>query len=212
MKTLCLVILTMMALPALAVEQIYVEAVLGNKVMLMLDGKRRTLAVGQTSQEGIKLISANNDEVVLELNGKQQAYSLGSAITTSYTRRVTVEEKVFADKRGMFEAIGTINGQPVDFLIDTGATLIAMNRKQAKQLGIRYRLDGKPAGASTASGFVKGYQVKLKTVTLGKIKRHNVDAMVIDGDHPGPILLGMSFLGELKVEKAGGELKVIQHR
>jgi len=49
-------------------------------------------------------------------------------------------------------------------------------------------------------------------VTLGKIKLNNVEAMVIDGNHPGPILLGMSFLGSLKVEKSGNTLKIKQRK
>ena len=212
MKAQSFIVLVLFMLPAQAVEQIYVEAIFGNKVMLMVDGNRRTLAIGQTSREGVEVISVNNDAVVLEVNGKAQSYTLGSAISTNFTKRESIEEKVFADKRGMFETVGTINGQTVEFLVDTGATLIAMNKKQAKQLGIRYRLDGKPTGASTASGFVKGYKVKLKSVSLGRIKRANVDAMVIDGVHPGPILLGMSFLSDLKVEKAGNTLTVIQTR
>ena len=53
---------------------------------------------------------------------------------------------------------------------------------------------------------MKAYSVHLKSVSLGKIKRRNIKAMVIDGEHPGPILLGMSFLGDLKVEKAGNTL------
>jgi aspartyl protease family protein len=57
---------------------------------------------------------------------------------------------------------------------------------------------------------VKGYRVRLKSVSLGRIKQRDVDAMVIDGDHPGPILLGMSFLGNLKVEKSGGIMSIRQ--
>ena len=89
------------------------------------------------------------------------------------------------------------------FLVDTGATSIAMNTSQAKRLGIRYRLKGKKSTVSTASGFVKAYGVSLNTVSLGSIKQRNVRAVVIDGKHPGPILLGMTFLSNLKVDTKG---------
>ena len=58
----------------------------------------------------------------------------------------------------MFLRNGTINGRSVKFLVDTGATSVAMNSSQAKRLGIRYRLEGKPSTVSTASGFVKAYE------------------------------------------------------
>ncbi|MDH5711451.1 MAG: TIGR02281 family clan AA aspartic protease, partial [Gammaproteobacteria bacterium] len=113
---------------------------------------------------------------------------------------------VFADDRGMFMSVGSINGQTVQFLVDTGATSIAMNATQAKRLGVRYELDGEKSTASTASGFVTAYRVRLKSVSLGKIRKRNIEAMVIDGQHPGPILLGMTFLGGLQVEKTGNTL------
>lgn len=195
-----------------AVEQIAVQALFGNKAMLMIDGERVTLATGQTSPHGVKLVAVDTNQALLEIDGVQKAYQPGSAVSLSFTKRDAVAETVYADERGMFESVGTINGQTVRFLVDTGATLIAMNKKQAKHLGIRYRMEGKPTSASTASGYVRGYKVKLRSVTLGKIKRTNVDAMVINGAHPGPILLGMSFLADLKVEKAGNALTVRQSK
>lgn len=142
----------------------------------------------------------------MEIDGNQENYTLGSSISLNFAEAKSVQERVYADDRGMFMSVGSINGQSVRFLLDTGATSVAMNTTQAKRLGVRYAIDGKPMTVSTASGFVKGYQVRLKSVSLGKIKRRNVEAMVIDGQHPGPILLGMTFLGGLKVEKAGNML------
>lgn len=197
---------------AVAVEQISVQALLGKKAVLLIDGERHVLSEGQSGPDGIKVISVDPERAVLEVDGERASYTLGSSVSLSFTERKTVSETLFADDRGMYSTIGTINGQPVDFLVDTGATLIAMNRAQAKQLGLRYRIEGEPAGASTASGFVKGYKIRLRSVTVGRIKRTNVEAMVIDGTHPGPILLGMSFLGALKVEKSGNSLTVIQSR
>ena len=121
----------------------------------------------------------------------------------NYAEPENIEERIFADDRGMFIRSGTINGRSVDFLVDTGATSIAMNASQAKWLGIRYRLKGKESTVSTASGFVKAYEVNLNTVSLGSIKQKNVRAVVIEGKHPGPILLGMTFLSNLKVDTKG---------
>ena len=193
-----------------AAPMIEVQALFGGKAVLMIDGQRRTLSMGQTSPEGVKLIKADSKQAVLEVDGRKKAYQPGGAISLSYAKPDHHEEKIFADDRGMFRSVGTINGRTVRFLLDTGATTVAMNKSQAKQLGVDYRMTGERVVVSTASQNVKGYRVRLKSVSLGKIKQKNVEAMVIDGNHPGPILLGMSFLGKLKVEKSGDVMKIHQ--
>jgi aspartyl protease family protein len=193
-----------------AVSRIEVQALFGGKAIVMIDGQRRTLSIGQTSPEGVKLVNADSKQAVLEVNGKEKTYKPGGAISLSYAKPEHHEEKIYADDRGMYHSVGTINGRTVRFLLDTGATTVAMNKSQAKQLGVDYRMNGEHVVISTASDHVKGYRVRLKSVSLGKIKQRNVEAMVIDGDHPGPILLGMSFLGKLKVEKAGDVMKIRQ--
>ena len=69
---------------------------------------------------------------------------------------------------------------------------------------------GTPASVSTASGFTKAYRVRLKSVSVGDITQKNVEAFVIDGSHPGPILLGMTFLGQLDVEHSGNAMTLMQ--
>jgi len=118
---------------------------------------------------------------------------------------------VFPDSMGMYTTVGSIHGFTAKFFVDTGATLIAMNEYQAKRLGIDFRLNGKPARVATASDITKAYQVKLNTVKLGKITLRNVDAVVMEGTQPNPALLGMSFLGRLKMEN-NGQAMVLTHR
>ena len=193
-----------------AASRIEVQALFGGKAMLMIDGQRRTLSIGETSPEGVKLVNADSKHSVLEVDGNTKSYKPGGAISLSYAKPEHLEEMVYADDRGMFRSVGTINGRTVRFLLDTGATTVAMNKSQARQLGVDYRMKGERIVVSTASQNVKGYRVRLKSVSLGKIKQTNVEAMVIDGDHPGPILLGMSFLGNLKVEKDGKAMPIRQ--
>ena len=194
----------------LAVSRIEVQALFGGKAVVMIDDQRRTLSIGETSPEGVKLVSADSKQAVLEVDGQSKTYRPGGAISLSYKKPAHHEEQIYADERGMFRSVGTINGRTVRFLVDTGATTVAMNKSQARQLGVDYRMTGERVVVSTASENVKGYRVRLKSVSLGKIKQKDVDAMVIDGNHPGPILLGMSFLDKLKVEKAGGVMKIRQ--
>ena len=202
----------MAALPAAAAAGpvIEVQALFGGRAVVMIDGQRRTLSTGQTSPEGVKLVAADSKEAVFNVNGTEKTYKPGGAISLTYARPEHHEEKIYADERGMFRSVGTINGRTVRFLLDTGATTVAMNKSQAKQLGVDYRMTGERVVVSTASQNVKGYRVRLKSVSLGKIRQNNVEAMVIDGNHPGPILLGMSFLGKLKVEKSGDVMKIRQ--
>ena len=204
------VLLTVTSVDVAAVPRIEVQALFGGKAIVMIDGQRRTLSAGQTSPEGVKLIKADSKQAVLEFDGKRKVYQPGGAISLSYAKPEHHEEKIFADDRGMFHSVGTINGRTVRFLVDTGATTVAMNKTQARQLGVDYRMKGERIVVSTASENVKGYRVRLSSVSLGRIKQNDVDAMVIDGDHPGPILLGMSFLGNLKVEKSGGVMIIRQ--
>ena len=193
-----------------AVEKLEVQALFSNKAVLMIDGKRHILAVGQTSPQGIKVISANSRGAVLEIDGQQKQYDLGNTVSTTFSKRKTQKETIFVNSGGMFMTFGNINGRSVRFLVDTGASAIAMNTEQARRLGIRYDKVGKPGSVSTASGFVKAYRVRLKSVSVGQITETNVEGFVIEGNHPGPILLGMTFLGRLSVEHSGNAMTLLQ--
>ena len=115
---------------------------------------------------------------------------------------------VAPDEQGMYYVDGSINDFPVKFVVDTGATLIAMNRNQAERIGIDYRMDGKPSLSSTASGLDKVYLVKLAKVTVGDIVLTDVPAAVHDGDYPKMILLGNSFLNGVDISRKGGLLEM----
>ena len=195
---------------AYAVEKLEVQGLFSNKAVLMVEGKRHVIAVGETSPEGVKVISANSRGAVLEVDGKQEQYNLGSSVSTTFAKRKSQKETIFINSGGMYMTFGNINGRTVRFLVDTGASAISMNTEQAKKLGIRYDKISVPSGVSTASGFVDAYRVRLKSVSVGGITETNVEAFVIDGNHPGPILLGMTFLGRLSVEHSGNSMTLLQ--
>jgi len=197
---------------ASAIEKIEVQALFANKAVLMIDDKRHTIAVGNTSPEGVKVISANSRGAVLEVDGQQQQYNIGySTVSTTFSKRKSQKETIYGNSGGMYLTVGSINGRSVRFLVDTGASAVAMNTGQAKQLGIRYDKVGTPASVSTASGFARAYRLNLKSVSIGNITEKNVEALVIDGNHPGPILLGMTFLGRLSVEHGGNAMTLLQN-
>lgn len=196
--------------PARAVESIRVVGLFKGKAVVQIDGTQRMLSTGQASPEGVKLISANAREAVMEVDGRRDTYALGRHISSTYASapRQEIAVRVWPDKSGMYRAIGSINGFPVSFLVDTGATHIAMNAAQAKRLGIDYRVVGKQGYASTASGVVKQYMVLLDRVAVGDIELRNVSAGVIDGMHPADVLLGMSFLSRLDMAREGKMLEL----
>ena len=180
-------------------------------VIIKIDDVQHKLRTGETSPEGIKLISSDSEQAILEINGKRQAFSLASHQNArSFTsRRETSEARVWSN-RGMFKTTGLINGQPVDFLVDTGASDVAMNTAHAKYLGINYRYTGTRSAARTASGIVSTWRVKLNSVKVGNIELHNVEGSVIEGAGPSTILLGMSFLQHVKMQREGNLLQLQQ--
>jgi aspartyl protease family protein len=107
------------------------------------------------------------------------------------------------NREGQYVAEGTINGHQVTFLLDTGATQVALSATLANTLGL------KPEGevvVHTANGSAVGYQTRLNSVQLGPIEVHNVGALVTHGLHDESVLLGMSFLKQLEFTQRGNEL------
>ena len=89
--------------------------------------------------------------------------------------------------------------------MDTGATSVALSARQASQLGIDYR-QGRLSTVTTASGRAKAYQVTLKTVAVGSIVVSAVPAVVVEGDYPAIILLGMTYLRHVEMSEKDGLL------
>lgn len=194
----------LLASPALlAVNTVVVLGLFQHKAIVVIDGKQQALSVGQTSPEGVKLVSATSNEAVLEIDGKQKTYALGSQVNTHLGPPQQTSVTIIRNPQGMFATVGTINGRTVNFLVDTGSTLVAMNSAEAKRLGIDYRLNGQPTTASTASGITPAYVVKLTKVKVGDIELREIDGMVIEGLSPPEVLLGMSFLGRLEMQHSG---------
>lgn len=179
-----------------------------DKAVVSIDGQQRVLGVGQTSPEGVRLISANSSEAVLERNGRRVTLTLGSHIAGSFAGPRESTAQLWADRSGMFRTSGTINGLPVTLLVDTGATTIAMSAAEAKRLGLQYRLNGRPGTVATASGVERGYRVVLDKVAVGEIVLRDVEAVVLEGGHPKEILLGMSFLGRVQMARDGASLRL----
>lgn len=193
----------------LAIENINILGLFKNKVILKVDGKQRILSVGKNSPEGIILISANSREAILEIDGIRDTYTLGSHIGGSFKKPDEGKISTIApDKQGMYWVNGSINGFQVDFVVDTGATLISMNKHQAKRIGLNYKLEGKQAVSNTASGLSKIYIMNLNKVRVGEIELKDVEGAIHDSDFPQVILLGNTFLNRVNLKREGQILQL----
>lgn len=186
---------------------IVVKGLFKDTAILIVDGRQQMLKKGKRSDNGLLLISADAKSAVVEIDGLRQTLTMGKfgPISTKATVREKAVVRINASNGGHYYAQGRINGRPVDFLVDTGATIIAMNRPMAEKLGIRYE-DGEAITVSTANGMAKAYRVKLKSVRIGEVELKNVDASVSPGNFPSKILLGNSFLSRVNMSTENGLL------
>jgi aspartyl protease family protein len=171
-----------------------------NKAVVQIDGGAlQTLSVGQKTREGITLVSVERDGATFDIQGQRMALGLGHARmqpTTAASAMATVDE------RGHFVADGQVNGVPIRFTIDTGATFISLPASEARRIGLDYR-NGRRAAMETANGVAAAYRVKLDTVRVGELLVNNVDAVVMEGDSLPVALLGMSFLNRVDIRREG---------
>jgi aspartyl protease family protein len=177
----------------------------GKAVVTINRGAPRTLSVGQKTSEGVVLVSVDGKAAVIEVDGKKQTLEMGqhfeSAASTGSRNTVTLA----ADTRGHFVTDGQVNGNTVRFLVDTGATLVAIPAADARRLGIDYE-KGTRGYSSTAGGVVPVYRVKLDSVSVGGIEVLGVDAVVLEGSGMNVTLLGMSFLNRMEMRREGTTL------
>lgn len=212
MRRFLLVLLLMGPLSVIAVEQVQVLGLFAGKAILLVDDQRYTLKAGESTPEGVLLVAADSDKAVIEIEGERRQLKLGSQISSHYPEAEKKVVRLYPDNLGMYRGDALINGYSVPFLVDTGATTIAMNSVEAKKLGIDYRRVGTPGLGETASGRVQVYWVKLDTVSVGEIRQYNVDAVVIEGEQPSVVLLGQSFLNQLHMKREGTLLRLEQSR
>ena len=180
-----------------------VAGLFGGSAVLIIDGKQRLLKSGQTSPEGVKLISANSEEAVLLIDEQLVVAGMDSRVAARKRSPEVNEVQVWRDGTGMYTTVGSVNGLPVSFLVDTGANVIAINAQQARRLGIDFRVIGQLSGVTTASGKVNAWAVMLDKVKVGELLLRNVRAVVLEGEYPETALLGMSYLGRLDINNDG---------
>jgi len=195
-----------------AAQTVTLQGMLGNRALLIVDGKPpKGVAPGDT-HGSVKVISTSGDEAVVEVAGRRQLLrvgeapaSVGAAPAAGRGRRIVLP----AGSGGHFMAQGTINGKAASFVVDTGATLVSMGAPDARRFGLDYQA-GQPGYAQTANGVIAAWRVKLASVRIGDVEVFDVDALVSQQPIPA-ILLGNSFLNRFQM-KRDSEQMVLERR
>ncbi|MBV1876490.1 MAG: retroviral-like aspartic protease family protein [Pseudomonadales bacterium] len=189
---------------ALAVRAV---ALFKNKAMLSINGRQLLMRIGDESAEGLQLVSANSREAVVKYNQQTRVLNLSTHITGVYEAVSSASVSIMLNNIGQYKTVGMINGSTVLFLVDTGANILAMNASMAKSLNVDLA-ESKTVNVTTASGVARSRLVTLALVQVGEIQVSNVAAVVVDGDYPRDILLGMSFLRHVDIQESSGVMNL----
>jgi aspartyl protease family protein len=210
MKSLAGILMVAVAATAARAADITLIGLFSGKAVLTVDrGVPRTLSAGESTPEGVKLVSADSRGAVVEVDGRRLTLEMGqhfeSPSQTGARRAVTLA----ADSRGHFVANGAVNGAHIRFLVDTGATLVSIPASEASRLGIDFR-KGRRGISQTANGAVAFWRVTLDSVTLGDVTINNVEGAVHESGGLDVALLGMSFLNRTEMRREGANLTLVK--
>lgn len=192
--------------PAAQAASVTVEALLPNTAVLMINGQRKTLKAGD-SYQGVKLLGADANAAVLEINGERQRLGLNRNITTNFVAPERRQLDIPRNDRMQYITSARINGRNVQVMVDTGANVVAMSARHASALGVDYRA-GMPSKLETASATIDAWMVSLQSVEVGGIRVENVRATVTEGEYPSTVLLGMSYLQHVELREREGVLSL----
>jgi aspartyl protease family protein len=170
-------------------------------------GEPKAVKVGQ-KWSGITVVSVERTRATIEIDGKRRVLQIGQHHRASVPVSTRPKVTLAADVRGMFFAEGAINGSPVRFMVDTGATFVSMSARDAARLGVDFH-KGRPVLMQTANGRVMSYLVRLDRVKVGDIEFNGIEAVVGEQDMPYT-LLGMSFLNRLEMQRDGASMTLIR--
>lgn len=212
------VLTLVMALTAggtVAAQSVSLSGIMGQRALLVVDGAPpRTVAPGE-SHLGVRLISVSGAQAsaVVEMAGRRHTVGLGEApVSVGSTapapgrgNRVVLT----SDGGGHFMGGGQINGQTVQFMVDTGASVVALGSSDADRMGLNYRTSP-PVRVGTANGMAQGWRVKFASVRLGDVELFDVDGIVTAQPMPF-VLLGNSFLNRFQMRREA-DLMVLERR
>lgn len=202
------ILLLVVALGVQAAPSVQVVGLFPGAAVLNVDGVRKLVKVGQSGPGGVEVVSVDRTGALLRIEGAERRLDLTRDLSQSGSVVARPRYSIARSNDGHYWTPGTVKGQTVQFLVDTGATSIAMNEGLARRLGLDFRVNGTPMVVNTASGVARGWRVNLPTVKVGGIEVVGVEAVVLEGEAPTEPLLGMSFLNRVRWREEQGVLLV----
>lgn len=208
MKALLVAALCAAAAVAHAAGSVTLTGTIGSRAILIVNGNPpKTVAIGE-SYQGVKLVSLQAEQAVVELEGKRVNLRMdtptsiggGGGDSGGGGNRVVLS----ADSRGHFMTQGAINGRPVTFMLDTGATSIALSADDAQRIGLDYS-KGQRVMMNTANGVAQGYRLRLQSVRVGDVEVYDIDAIVSPQSMPF-VLLGNSFINRFSMRRDADQM------
>lgn len=196
-------------LPALATAQsVQLAGQMGRKALLVIDGQTVTLGVGE-SRGGVTLRSLDGQQAQVEWGGRTSTLTVGGApvrvgggAAGAGGRSIVLS----VGPGGHFLTAGQINGRAVRFMVDTGATTIALGQAEAQAIGLDYQ-QGQRVMMNTANGASTGWLVTLSAVSVGEVTVANVQAVVMPASMPY-VLLGNSFLSRFQMRRENDVMRL----
>jgi aspartyl protease family protein len=188
-------------------QTVGLAGMLGGKALVIVDGSPpKSVAPGETFA-GVKIVSTQGDQAVVEIAGKRHTLRVGDAPASvgggggdAGGNRVVLP----AGSGGHFFTQGQINERTVQLVVDTGASVVSLSTADAQRIGLNYR-NGQPAQLSTANGVIPAWRVKLGSVRVGDVVVYDVDAVVSSGAMPY-VLLGNSFLSRFQMTRTNDQM------
>lgn len=195
-----------------AAQNVALAGRMGDRALLVVDGKPLTLAVGAnaaTAAGGVRLLRWAGDVAEVQHGGQLHRLQMGGSpaqLAAAPQRPAAREIVLSAGPGGHFTTLGAVNGKPARFMVDTGATLVAMGREEAQRLGVDIS-NARLGVSQTANGPVPVHIVTLNSVRVGEVEISQVGAVVMPQAMP-VLLLGNSFLSRFQMQRHNDELRL----
>jgi aspartyl protease family protein len=178
---------------------------MGERALLVIDGRPYTLAVGGAAA-GVRFLRWNGESAEFEHAGATLSLRIGGApaqVGAGAAASAMREIVITAGPGGHYIAAGAVNGHPAQFMVDTGATLVSLGRADAERLGVDLR-NARNAYTQTANGAVPMLLVTLGRVRVGEVELSNIAAAVL----PLPLPLGNSFLARFQMRRENDVMRL----
>ena len=200
-------------------QSVALAGLMGGRALLVVEGGApKLLSVGD-SHQGVKLLAVQDERATIAVAGASYTLRLGDAPAgvrngtgqgSGSSGVVPTNQTIVlpAGSGGHFYSKALINGKPVQVLVDTGATSVALGADEAQRLGLDFKA-GTPVRVATANGPAQAWRVKLSSLRMGDVELYDVDA-VVTAAHMPMVLLGNSFLSRFQMTRTNDQMVLVK--